>query len=91
MDEAHKGYGIHAVILTSRGSSRLFSSADILQAVQTVMKFHRSSIRPCGAEAAIHQYGYSVMLHRNAKAVSATSPTGYVFGVPLNEMVVSDV
>ena len=76
MDEAHESYGMHAVVLPSRGYIRVFSRADILQAVQTVTKSHRSSIRPCGAESAIHLYGYSVMLHLNAKAVSAASQFG---------------
>ena len=29
-----------------------------LSGYSLVLKFHRSSIHPCGAEAAIHQYGY---------------------------------
>ena len=40
MDGAHESYGMHAVVLPSRGSIQVFSRADILQAVQTVMKFH---------------------------------------------------
>ena len=35
MDEAHKSNGIHAVVLPSRGYIRVFSRADILQAVQS--------------------------------------------------------
>ena len=46
---------------------RLFSRADILQAVQKVPKCHRSSIRPCGAEAAINLSGYRVTVHEVAK------------------------
>ena len=69
MDEAHKGYGIHVVIRPSRGSIRVFSRADILQAVQTV------------AEAAVHLFGYYVRLPRNAKAVSAASTTGIVYRI----------
>ena len=77
---------MHAVVLPSRGYIRVFSRADILQAVQTVTKSHRSSIRPCGAESAMHLFGYYVRLPRNAKAVSAASSTGYVDRVTIHEV-----
>ena len=86
MSNAYKGYGIHVVILTSCGSIQVFSRADILQAVQTVTKSHRSSIRPCGAESAMHLFGYYVRLPRNTKAVSAASSTGYVYRVTVHEV-----
>ena len=68
MDEAHKSNGIPVVILTSCGSIRVFSRADILQAVQTVTKSHRSSILPCGAEAAVLLFG--IRLFGNAASTT---------------------
>ena len=81
MSNAYKGYGIHVVILTSCGSIRVFSRADILQAVQTVTKSHRSSILPCGAESAIHLQAISLLHEKRLQFGGRSISTRDAFGL----------